>query len=54
MTLPDLNKEMSVFSLGRIILCQKPLQRKGFCFFYSAYSISPNKYKQGEIKTQNA
>ena len=32
MTLPDLNKKMSLFSLGRVILCQKPLwhRKKGW------------------------
>lgn len=30
MTLPDLNKKMSMFRIGRVILCQKPLCHNGF------------------------
>lgn len=30
MTLPDLNKESSLFRIGGDILCQKPLSHNGF------------------------
>ncbi len=54
MTLPDLNKKMSMFRIGRVILCQKPLWHNGFWLSYYRGPMSPNKYKQGKIKTQNA
>ncbi len=54
MTLPNLNKKMSMFRIGRVILCQKPLWHNGFWLSYYTDPMSPNKYKQGKIKTQNA
>lgn len=53
MPLPDLNKELSFFRIGGVILYPKPLHRNGFGLSHIRRPISPLKYKQGEIKTQN-
>lgn len=35
------------------LLCLEPLSHNGFRLFNSVRSMSPDKYKQGKIKTQN-
>ena len=53
MTLLNLNKKLSSFSLGKVILCLKSLCYNGFRLFYKECPMSPAKYKQGKIKTQS-
>lgn len=45
MTLPNRNKEMPLFGLGRAILYLKPLRRNGFRVFQIGRSMSLAKYK---------